>query len=153
MLYHFYPWPVEVLKEWWPQEKTQTVVLTSWPWVSRPSSQIQGKHSQIVFRSADVWVQPFLSLLSLRHADLLLGVKAEGVTAWCCCVCVSVCTHACTCAHIRGSWLSGPCLLELPSKNEFWDTFEESLGLHDTENTELAKYPPFIFAESEFWRI
>lgn len=44
MLYGFYPWPIEVLKEWWPQEKKiQSVVLTSWPWVSRPSSQTQGK--------------------------------------------------------------------------------------------------------------
>lgn len=29
MLYRFYPWPIEVLKEWWPQEKKiQSVVLT-----------------------------------------------------------------------------------------------------------------------------
>lgn len=59
--------------------------------------------SQIVFRSADVWVQPFLSLLYLRHAYLLLGVKAKRGPAPCFCVYVS----------------SGPCLLELPSKNDF----------------------------------
>ena len=146
MLHPFHPWPVETLKEWWPQKKkTRTVFLTSWPWVRRPSSQIQSKQflklclDQQKFRYSLFfqrhWMfsgqsQPAESkvssewldlpqLLYLHHADPLLGIKAKRGTARCFCVCV--CAHTCTyvCAHAHTSGV-GSCLhpvsLDFPPK-------------------------------------
>lgn len=41
MLHLFCSWRIEILKDWWPKKKTQTVFFTDWLLVRRPSSHTQ----------------------------------------------------------------------------------------------------------------